>query len=191
MRTELGLALFFLVGLVFKFLHLPGAGIITVLSLQILALVYAFGGAYFFKDSKTSASNLALSVISGICLAIAVTGILFKLQYWPGAVILLVGMIASIAALVATLVAKSKAEEEMHTYYKHMTIRTVVVASLTTLLYFTPNQALISAQHWDDPERARLKTQCINNPENEEYQLVYDQYLQRLDSARHEENAFR
>lgn len=183
MRTEKGLAIAFLVGLLFKYLHWPGGGLILVISLSTIAMLYCPGAFYFFSDKAIKKQNLALSIISGFFLATIPIGVLFKLQYWPGAQVnLLVGTVAAPIILGVTLFLKSKAADDLKTYYKNMTIRTVILTTLTVLLYMTPTSTLLKMQYWDDPELARLKTLHYTHPENEEYRRQHDEYVMKRDS---------
>ena len=183
MRTEKGLAITFLIGILFKLMHWPGASLILVLSLSTLAIIYFPGAFYFFCDKVIKKSNLALSIISGLLLSIIPIGILFKLQYWPGAgLYLLIGSVAAPIILILTLVLKSKAADELKTYYKNMTLRAVVLAAFSLILYLTPTATLVHLQYREDPEMARLKAQFYTHPENEEYRKQHDEYLMKRDS---------
>jgi hypothetical protein len=183
MRTEKGLFLAFLIGLILKFLHLPGAGVLLVLSLSALVLLYCPGAIYFFSDNTYKKQNNPLSIISGFFLAIITIGILFKLQYWTGAnVYLLIGTVTAPIILGVTLLLKLKATDDLKIYYRNMTIRLVTLTILTTLLYITPTATLIKIQYRDDPELARLKTLYYTNPENKEYKRLHDEYMKKQDS---------
>ena len=183
MRTEKGLTIAFLIGLIFKYLHWPGGGLILVISLSTMAILYCPGAFYFFSDKTIKKQNLALSIISGFFLAIIPIGVLFKLQYWPGAQVnLLVGAVTAPIILGVTLFLKSKAADDLKTYYKNMTIRAVTLTTLTVLLYLTPTASLLKIQYWDDPELARLKTLHYTDPENEEYRRQHDEYMMKRDS---------
>jgi hypothetical protein len=81
----LGGALLSLVGALFKKLHLPGAGILLVLS--ILFIVGVFLPMYFIVNHReqTEKKNPAYAIIGYSTLAILLIGILFKIMHWPGA----------------------------------------------------------------------------------------------------------
>lgn len=119
MRTEIGLFIAFLIGLVFRFLHWPGSGVIIVISLSSISLVYFPGAFYFFSDKVLKRQNLILSIISGLFLATIPMGMLFKLQYWPGANrYLLAGAVSAPIILGVTLFLKAKAGDKLKYYYK-------------------------------------------------------------------------
>ncbi len=180
MRTEKVFASIFLVGLIFKLLHWPGAGVLIVISLSTLAFFYFPLAFYFFCDKQIKRQNLALSIISGFFLSIIPIGVMFKLQYWPGAQVqLLAGLFTAPIIFVVVYFLQKKSSEDLVLYYKNMFNRTLLLSILTMALYFTPTSTLIKIQHWDDAELARLKTQHFANPDNEEYAREYNKYIKR------------
>lgn len=191
MRTEKTLAVIFLIGLVLKLFHVPGEGILAVLVLSIIAMLYFPGAFYFFSDKDINRQNLPLSIVSGLFLALIPIGILFKTMYWPGGqTYLLVGSIAAPIILAIVIFLKSRAPEELKTYYKNMVQRTSVLAVLSLVFYLIPTDTLIKIHYWDDPEMARLKTLYYTNPGNEEYKRQHDAYvlqheLSEFDSTMH------
>ena len=188
MKTEIGFTTAFIIGLLFKFLHLPGGSIIVILSLGILSILYSSGGFYFFSDKTIKKSNIGFSIAAGLFLSIPLLGILFKIQHYPGATImLLVGSLVAPVFLVLTLVLKSKATEELKVYYQNMTTRTVAITFFTILLYLTPVSTLVSIQYWDDPEMVRLSTLRFEYPDNDEYQRQYEEYMLEKERVRFEE----
>jgi hypothetical protein len=75
----------FVVGLFFKFFHWPGAGLMIVGSLSLIALTLL---GYSFTKIKSKPSFRAVCYpVLGIAF---VLGILFKIMHWPGANILLI-----------------------------------------------------------------------------------------------------
>ncbi len=182
MKTEKILSIVFIAGILFKLMHWPGGAVLLVLSLMTLAILYFPAAFYFFCDKVTKNQNLPLSVISGFFLSIIPIGILFKVQYWPGGqAYMLVGAVTAPVILAVTYFLKSKAPEELSVYYKNMIKRTAILTVLAALFCFTSTSTLIKIQCWDDPEMARLKTQYFTNPENEEYERQYDEYMFKKD----------
>jgi hypothetical protein len=180
MRSEKVAAAVFLVGVLFKLMHWPGAGPLIVVSLSIIAVFYFPLAFYFFCDKKIKHQNLPLSIVSGFFLSLIPIGIAFKLQYWPGAqVYTMLGMITSPIILLVTYFLKKRSSEELSVYYENMIKRTSILMVLTTILYFTPASTLIKIQHWDDPELARIKIQYFAHPDNEEFKHQYYDYINR------------
>jgi hypothetical protein len=174
MKTEKILCSIALIALVMKFFHIPFSGPLLVISLGILSLLYFFGGFYFLNENK---KNNSLAIIAGILLSYAPIGILFKIMYWPGAQpMLIVGIFPCITFLIILIIKKANTNEDQKVYLRNLLIRTSIVSSLSILLLFTSTATLIKIQHHDDPEMARLKTQSFENPENEEYRKLYDDY---------------
>ena len=184
MKTEKGLFISFIIGLLFRYiLHLPGASLLIVISLSLLATLYFPAAFYFFCDKKIKKQNLPLSIISGLFLSIISIGILFKIQYWPGANFhLLIGTVTAPIILGVTYFLKKKASDELKTYFKNMTVRLVTLSILTILLYLTPTENLLKIQYREDPELVRLKTLLYANPYNEEYIKEHDEYIMKRDS---------
>jgi hypothetical protein len=87
-------ASFFTTGLIFKFLHWPGAGIMLILGIGILSLVFLplmFLLKVKEKQSTKDKVTIGLGTLSGILISM---GILFKVMHWPGANIMMQGSIA-------------------------------------------------------------------------------------------------
>lgn len=80
-------------GIVFKFLHLPGASISLVLGISLSSLVF-LPLLFVLKIREKTATRdkliLGLGALAGMALSM---GILFKIQHWPGANILGMGSI--------------------------------------------------------------------------------------------------
>jgi hypothetical protein len=76
-------------GTVMKLFHWPGAGVMLVLGFVVLCLVFFPSAIYTnYRDSKLKQSKfLHLSILLGGILFMA--GVLFKVQHWPGAAVLL------------------------------------------------------------------------------------------------------
>jgi hypothetical protein len=81
-----------LAGTIFKLMHWPGANVMFMLGAVILALIYL--PLILWHKLKESPGNEALMHISGfVGLAFTTVGSLFKIMHWPGAsVLLLIGM---------------------------------------------------------------------------------------------------
>lgn len=92
-------------GSVFKMMHWPGAGIMFLLGFMMLALVfYPSAISVMKREYKIKGGGLIypVALISGIALII---GILFKLQHYPGAsILLLIGFVLFIFILIPAIV---------------------------------------------------------------------------------------
>jgi hypothetical protein len=140
MKTEKIAFIVFIAGLILKILHLPGSGLILILSLVTLGIIYFPSAFYFFCDKSIKNQNLALSVISGFFFSLIPIGILFKLLKWPGEgkLYLLIGAMALPVIFIVTILLRNKSLENLKVYYKNMLIRTAILAILTVVFFLLP-----------------------------------------------------
>jgi len=92
-------ALFFLLAMLFKVQHWPGAGIAVTLA-GIFATFFFFPSLLYkiWKDSESGSRKvIQMTSIAGAILFTA--GFLFKVQHWPGATILIIGGLFIIVVL--------------------------------------------------------------------------------------------
>lgn len=177
MKTEKIFAAIFFAGLLFKVLHWPGAGPLIVISATSLSMMYMGFAFYFFCDKKIINQNIFLSVISGILLSTVPVGLMFKLQYWPGAqLMMLCAIVTAPLVLLLVLVFKGKATDALQVYYSNMLRRSLILIVLAVVFFITPSSTLLKIQHWDEPELARLKALHYENPDNIEYENQYAIY---------------
>lgn len=86
-----------LIGSIFKFLHLPGAGIMLVLSLGFFGLIFIpLNIILKFRDEKEQMNRLISTF--GLILGMLISfGLLFKIFHWPGANMLTIGSLVIFA----------------------------------------------------------------------------------------------
>ncbi|MEO0404079.1 MAG: hypothetical protein AAF193_04345 [Bacteroidota bacterium] len=124
MRTELGLAIGFIIASFFKWMHWPFAGILTVSVLGALSVMYILGGFVFFKNNNENMQTKIFSIISGLVLSAVPLGLLFKFQHWPGAsVLLLIAIIGAPILLCASILMRRNAVNSASNFYNKMVIR--------------------------------------------------------------------
>lgn len=117
-KAAIGIAL---VGTLFKLQHWPGASILLVIGLSGLAIHYFPLGFYFL----TNKSEKAVAAASGFFLSFAPLGILFKVQHWPGAsVMLTVAMVTVPLVYLALFFLRKKAQPDSLPFYNSMLLRT-------------------------------------------------------------------
>ncbi len=75
-------------GLLFKIQHWPGASVMLILSLATFGLIFV-PMLLKYKLSDEVSENKLMNLSGGLGLALTTLGILFKLQHWPFAMILL------------------------------------------------------------------------------------------------------
>jgi hypothetical protein len=183
MKTEKIFWALFIVAFILRLLNIPRYGVLTVLTLSLLSLIYFPAGFYFFCDKNIKQQNIALSIISGIFLSIIPLGILFKLQHYPGGgFITIIGSVAGISFIVITYFIQNKSSEKLHTYYKNMSLRTLVLTIAIIFFTLLPGKFIIQIQYHNDPELVKFKTQVLENPGNRQYQEDLNKYLFKKDS---------
>lgn len=178
-KLEKILGIIILFAIIYKFLHLPGASLLLIVSVLPLATIYYFGFA-FFNDirlhdilKKTSYENLSTKRIFGcgifgVLLSSVVIGILFKLQFYPGASLQLsIGLkgigIVLIVATIYYFKHKSKT-------YKKIISRILIIGTIGICVYIIPSSKLVDIYYRNDPAYAELFKKVLANPNNEELQ---------------------
>ena len=164
----------FLVGLVFKLMHWPGAGILTVFSLVLVALFYFYLGVGVFNDlslrqmfnrknyTHKNRLNLLLGALFGIVIGTLVIGILFKFMLWPGGNILLsVGLISLLLSLVVYFFLHYF---EKIFFEKRVFVRVVLIGLSSFVLCVIQSDSFIDFYYPNDPEYANTLKQIVHNP---------------------------
>jgi hypothetical protein len=171
MKTEIGLTTAFVIGLIFKFSHLPGGNMLIVISMGAMAMLYFPLAFYFFSDKNIKTQNLALSIISGLLLSTVPLALLFKLLYWPGATVYsYTSVIGSIISIITVLALRKGSADNLKNYYKNMLTRTSILTAVSLIfLFILTTKTLVFLQYGQDPELARLKYQHFTNPDNQQY----------------------
>mgnify|MGYP006170625555 CR=1 FL=1 len=140
MKTEKALSIVFIISLIFKLMHWPGAGVLMVLSLLGLALCYFPLGFYFLSDKNFKTQNIGISIVFGWLLSVCIIGILFKLMYWPGSSpMLLIGTLTAVPLIGVAVLLYKKSTDILKNYYKNLLIRTSVLFLFSLLCFLLPN----------------------------------------------------
>jgi len=185
------LVVFAVLSLVGKFIPLPEAGIFFIVSMCLLAFIYFLFGYFLFKEKETSFRNKFLSVFAGIAFTVAISGMLFKVMFWPGWAENLVGGIAfSFIAMFVSIRKKSKSEnnEGKTNYYKGIILRSGIIVSISGIFFALPTNELIRLQFRKDPKLAEMIISCREkNGEEDCWEEIKTQHeneiLQKLDNA--------
>jgi hypothetical protein len=119
-------------GAIFKIMHWPGAGILLTLGFVILSFFFLPSALFVMrKEARMKGRNVIyiLALISGIALFL---GILFKIQHWPGAgILLLCGFLGiSLGLIPALLISKlrDESEKKLHSTY--------ILGAISIAIYF-------------------------------------------------------
>lgn len=159
--TEKILAVLITISLFLKLFLIPGGGVLLILAGETLIIMYfAFGFAFFndvrlrhiFKKNAFAGTNkirIIGGVGTGICLSNLLTGILFKLQYWPGAnSMLLIALMPSFILMIIVLV---KLLTKADRYYQKVQWRMVIIGTFSLILFFLPTIELVKLQYRNSP----------------------------------------
>lgn len=192
-----------LFGVILKFLHVPGGHIIMVVGLSALAILYFYSGDKRFAEKESTVSIPFLDGLVKHGLPIALIGIMFKLQHWPGAdPLLLAGIITCLAAAAYAMwimqkhpveseynrsgtnpqltpgqqEAQSALNKSKYDYAKNILIRAAVTGAIALSLCLAPARVMISLEHWDNAENSMLMTKVVKNAANTEYEQELENY---------------
>jgi hypothetical protein len=190
--SEKILAILALIAVILMFLFIPGGSVLWVFSITFLACIYCqFGFALFnqigFRKIFKSQSYKGIStwrivgaIGAGIALSIALLGILFKLQQWPGAQInLMVGVFGSFVLLIIVSI---KYFETKAVYYKGIMIRTLVIGGLGLAMIFISSLSLIKLRYRKYPEYIKAYELYTKNPQNMELRNNLNLELEKVNS---------
>ena len=125
-----------LVGSIFKLQHWPGAGASLVLGGAILALGYLpFMLSMSLKQTDKTIGKIR-NVVGYLSSTAIVVGIIFKLQHWPGARVMLLGGIGMFLIFFIPLFIKSVGKEAIMKI-QPVTSAVLLMAIVSTLFAFT------------------------------------------------------
>lgn len=179
MKTEKIFSGLFISGVLLKFLRIPGGNITILFSLTILSLLYLLFSFYFLRDSQTKKQKLGLSIVAGLIFFILLTGVTFKLLYWPGALAMLTSsLFFGGIYMIIILLMKNKVREELSGYINKLILRSAILYGLCFILYITPSSLLVSLEYRNDPELVRLRIAVIEDPTNKEAQYQLEKYIE-------------
>ena len=136
--------------------------ILFVLAMEVLTIMYfTFGFAIFngirlrhiFKKKVyegTNTKRIIGGLATGICLSNLLTGVLFKLQYWPGANrMILLGLIPTIIVLVVIIF---KLYRNKDSYYPNIQLRIAIIGTVAIILFLLPTLEIVKLQYRNKPE---------------------------------------
>ena len=131
-----------ILGIVFKYLHLMGAGVLIVLGLAFFSLLFIpLNIVLKFKDDKAS-SNRIIMTIGMITASTETIGILFKIMHWPYAnILMLSSLIAFTVIFIPTyFIIKYKDPESKFNAIINTTFMIGAVGMLFALMYSGPSK---------------------------------------------------
>ena len=145
-RFEIILGIGVLVALFFKVLHFPGGSLLLTITLMGLACIYLFWGFALFNNvsdenafnksaySGISTQQIMFSIVAALALSAVCIGILFKIQHWPGAVVILLSGL--IAVFVVGIIALIKYLGSKSDFYKMILLRIAIIGVVGLFCFF-------------------------------------------------------
>ena len=134
-------------GITFKFMHWPGAGVMIVLGLTTFALI--FMPMLLRKKLKGEASErkTIMNTMGASGLTLFALGILFKIQHWPGAEIMLgISVFLLFFGYFLMYMTDRSIEPEVKTSYLRKAFLSIIIGSMvTTLILLSLNKPIIPA----------------------------------------------
>jgi hypothetical protein len=177
-----------LIGLLFRFLHLPGGSMFFILGATLLCLFYyPFGLAYLqgisiqsiFKKAAYQNTTVFISLLAlfgGLSLTMLLIGIQFKLQFWPGAHVMLTAGI--VTASIILFIAAIKLQGANHLKLKRLYTRGGILLAVAIALRLTPTPAIVDIIYSSTPCYRDALKEVMAHPENELAQAKLMQYRQ-------------
>lgn len=188
-RFEFSAYLFIAFGLLFKLMHWPFGGVLTVLGLSSLSIVYFLLGQKMFltpkysSDSDQSDTDLDAnlleseedfkqdkiakftSIVAGVSLATVVIGILFKIQSWPSSSQYL--GIGLIGLLISSCIGIYKFQKTKGPLYVALLKRSLIIGAIGLILLSISDDAWLVMRYGDHPEYIEAVRAARANPESE------------------------
>ncbi len=178
--TEKILVCIALLGIIFKIFLLPGGGLLIVISTGILSMLYFFLGLSIFNNiplkkmftEKTFENVSALKIVGsigfGFSLSTLVIGIMFNIQFWAGATLMLItGLISSFLCFIIILI---RSDENKTTFYKNVFIRTAIFGLFGLMMFSVPKMTLFEFFHRDQPAYVQAVRNLNADPTNKALQ---------------------
>lgn len=172
LRIEKGLILLSAVGMLFKYLHLPFASMILIMSLSTLGMFY-----FFTTFSTMVKLDLGLGRLSrfGVLLSLVPIGVLFKIELWPMAEMhLQIGLGVSFfitGFMLYDFFQRTNGSTGM------AFIRPLAMTCVAACFLLIPNSSLINHYCEGDEDCNRILNLLQKEPGNQEYQQEYKDWL--------------
>ena len=175
-----------LAGTIFKLMHWPGANVMFMLGAVILALIYL--PLILAHKLKESPNNEAILHISGfVGLAFTTVGSLFKIMHWPGASIMLLVGLGTLAFLYVPIYFYKRYQTSAN---KPIALSASLVAMTCLILVFALTRVNNSSQYDEGitliDEQLRTSTKLASNNQALYSPLVNDLQAQGIQTVANE-----
>ena len=149
---------------------IPGFIAFSFISIFLTSLLYMTAGFWLFgfkeKKSGIQQNNIGLSIGCGIVFFVALTGIGFKLMFWPGAfVFLALSCVLIIGLLITSIILHQKSKEKKE-YYKLLIIRLATIFIFCVTLLFINGNSIFRFFHRNDSVLIQKWEFMRANPDN-------------------------
>lgn len=129
-------AIFIAIGILFKMMHWPGAGVAVLIGATALAI---YSLTYMVEKLQTAGAGIEKPFIlffgiSGVLLCV---GFLFKMMHWPGAGALIYSFFATYTILVILAIIRAVNEKDKDLQYKYINNLIWLVGGMLMLTFPT------------------------------------------------------
>ena len=171
----------------------PGSAMIMLLSLTTLSIIYFYlsfalfngvkGRSIFKKSSYVDLKTMRIvgSILTGIALAMTITGISFMIFKWPGARVNL--QIGIIALSMVIIIYSIKYLRDKEAFYFSILKRTIAFGIVGIILLLLPQYALLEFRYRDFPGYVEAFKLAIEDPTNQDLQEQLEQEKLKVDQA--------
>ncbi len=167
---ELILVISCILFLVLSYFFVKNSGVRVLIFYTLLSVFYFFGSAFHFqKDEKNQNSTVYIIslILLGLVLSITIMGILFKLNWWPGAATMLnCGLVGLVFLGLAYTFAYFR--EKSVTYLKILS-RIAIYGAISIFFLAIPKMQIVAFKYHDYPDYIEAVKNVENDPSNLEY----------------------
>jgi hypothetical protein len=176
-KTELIAGIIAILSLILQALLLPGGNVLTVLSLSVLAILYLYCGLLLFNDIRLRAAFKKISyagistsrkigaIGAGFALSMVIVGIMFKIQSWPGADLMIKEGFAVV--VIVCIVAGFKYPKSKSGYYNRIFKRAAIFGGFGLLLMIIPPYSWSQLKYRNHPAYRDALKNSSEDPTNE------------------------
>lgn len=157
----------------FNLLNVPAMAVLFVLIMSVFALFYFYCSLILLNDipfkgifNKESYKGwgflrIILSFFGGIIISIAIIGLMFHVQYWPGSTILLSFGLFLLASVL--IVAQMKLQSSDSAFWSGLRGRALVFLVITGVVAVLPHSTWVEIKYRNNPEYVAAFKEAIKD----------------------------
>lgn len=181
------------IAVILKFLLVPSGGALFVLFSLLLAMLYAYFGFLLFNNIRfrnifkkvayngISSWKIIGAIATGISLSIAIIGMMFKGQHYPGAsFMILAGIFSALIIIIISLIKHSKKKSS---YYKNIIIKTGIAVIVCSILYLVPSKFWLEIKYRNYPDYVQAYQRSLEQPNNKKVMLDWHKEYNKMHMA--------